>query len=340
MSAETASWLNTMTLIGFTEKRGNAWHYRESEQGTEPNHYPHAIPVPDLERRLFGWKPVVAKVKVSGRAGGKSFTKTDETRKAIVHPDSQEILGIVGKDYKIHGYQQWLVENAKAILDAPELGVGSAGLLKEGAVAWVQIEMDETIEGPGGITHRPFFTSATTLDGQMSTTYQMGTQLVVCDNTLSAALREGGADRIKVRHRSGSLGRIGDVRQRLQLMYENADEVNAELDELLNVAVSDADWDRFLDAHLGKRPFESGRGQTNYDSKRDELAGLYSSDPRVAPWKGTGFGVIQAVNTHAHHVRTVKGMDRAQRNMTNMVTGQWDKLDTSTLTRLQAVLAA
>lgn len=28
MSAETLEWLNTQTLIGYTERRGNAWHYR------------------------------------------------------------------------------------------------------------------------------------------------------------------------------------------------------------------------------------------------------------------------------------------------------------------------
>jgi len=29
-----------LTLIGFTEQRGHAWHYRAGAQGEEPNHYP------------------------------------------------------------------------------------------------------------------------------------------------------------------------------------------------------------------------------------------------------------------------------------------------------------
>jgi len=36
MPKETFQWLNTMTLIGFTAKRGHAWHYRGSGQGAEP----------------------------------------------------------------------------------------------------------------------------------------------------------------------------------------------------------------------------------------------------------------------------------------------------------------
>jgi hypothetical protein len=38
MSKETSSWLNNNVLIGLTDKRGHAWHYRKSEQGAEPNH--------------------------------------------------------------------------------------------------------------------------------------------------------------------------------------------------------------------------------------------------------------------------------------------------------------
>ena len=48
MSQETSQWLSTRTLIGFTDKRGNAWHYRAEEQGTEPNHYPLAVPAEDV----------------------------------------------------------------------------------------------------------------------------------------------------------------------------------------------------------------------------------------------------------------------------------------------------
>lgn len=57
MSRETAKWLNTNTLIGFTGKRGHAWHYRSHLQSAEPNHYPGAVPVDDVRRRLFDWEP-------------------------------------------------------------------------------------------------------------------------------------------------------------------------------------------------------------------------------------------------------------------------------------------
>ncbi len=63
MSRESLTWLNRNTLIGFTTKRGTAWHSRARHQGDEPNHYPGPIPVSDVKRRLFGWEPVRAPLR-------------------------------------------------------------------------------------------------------------------------------------------------------------------------------------------------------------------------------------------------------------------------------------
>ena len=46
-----------------------------------------------------------------------------------------------------------------------------------------------------------------------------------------------------------------------------------------------------------------------------------------APWRGTAFGVVQAVNTFSHHEGTVRGMARSERNMLRAVTGDIDALD-------------
>ena len=56
MSRETIEHLNTNVLIGNTDQRGHAWHYRAEEQGDESNHYPGAIPIEDVQRRLFHWE--------------------------------------------------------------------------------------------------------------------------------------------------------------------------------------------------------------------------------------------------------------------------------------------
>lgn len=340
MSQESMQWLNTMTLQGFTDKRGTAWHYLESEQGTEPNHYPLAIPVADVKRRLFDWQPVTGQVKHTVRIGGRSQTMKDGDLKSLWHPETGAKLGVVGKDYKVHDYSQWLIDNTKDILDVPELGIGSAGLLKNGSQAWVQIDMDETVEGPGGILHRPYFLSASSLDGQSSTLYKVGTRLVVCDNTKLYAERED-TPQVKVRHRSRSLGQLGTIRDRLGIMYQMTDELNAELDGLLNTPVSDAQWEQFITATIGReRPTDASASQTRWDNTHDRLDTMYRTDPRAAQWKGTAFGALQAVSTVGQHEGTVKGMGHAERHMTNVVNGTWDKADASAQRQLNLILAA
>ena len=342
MSAETLTWLNQNVLIGFTDKRGRAWHYDEASQGDQPNHYSGAIPLPDIKRRLFSWEPVAGVVKTTGKVGGKSHTQVVPHLKSLQHPVTGDVFSIVGQGFAVHGYWQWLIENFKTTLDTDELGVGSAGLLKAGGQAWVQLELPETVDGPGGIKHRPFLTGSTVLDGSRSTSYSTGSVLAVCDNTLSAAL--GSADAmVKYAHRKGVEFRAQDVRDRLAILAGTADLINAELEALLGQSVSDAQWEKFVAATIGKdRPFEAGRGQTNWDNSHDALTALYRNDPMVAPWTGTAFGALQAVNTYRHHVQVVKNVagGRAERNLLNRIDGTNDKQDVLAAQRLQLVLAA
>lgn len=317
MTTETMTHLNTQTLIGYTDKRGTAWHYRADEQGDEPNHYPTAVPVEDVTRRLFHWTPEVGPVETT--IGGKRYIDND--RQVIVRPDTGTVLGTFKSGYQVHDYSQWLLENVSTILDTTELRVGSAGLLKGGAVAWVQFELEDTLDVQQ-VQYRPFLTAATSLDGSLATQYRTGAQVVICDNTLAASLREKGSSSIRIRHSRHSLGRIGDVREALGIVYETADAFAAEVTSLTARTVTDAQWAQFVDAYTGRgREGVEGRSVAHAARKAMELEDLYATDERVAPWKGTAWGVVAATNTHLHHVSTVRGADRVTRNTERMVLG-------------------
>ena len=165
MSAGDGSWLNTMTLIGFTEQRGHAWHYRAADQVDEPNHYPGPIPVEDVRRRLFDWSVVegdVTSTAVTIDADGvETFTVSDTERKTMLRPpgafgpdDAGAILGIFKAGYQGHDYEEWLLGQVATILD-DDLAIGSAGLLRGGAVAWVSVEVPESITTPEGVRVSP-----------------------------------------------------------------------------------------------------------------------------------------------------------------------------------------
>jgi phage/plasmid-like protein (TIGR03299 family) len=197
--------------------------------------------------------------------------------------------------------------------------------------------MEET-QQVEGFDFRPFFTAATSLDGSLSSTYQDGVQAVVCDNTLSAALGER-TNRVKIKHSRKSLGRIGEVRDALGIVLQTSKAFEQQVRTLIATEVTDKAWAAFLDAHV-ELPEKPGRGRTLAETKREQLSALYRHDDRVAPWAGTAFGVLQAVNTFTHHVGTVRGATRQQRNAERAVLGGIDALDLATVETLQRVLAS
>jgi phage/plasmid-like protein (TIGR03299 family) len=337
MSQESTTWLNTMTLVGFTEKRGMAWHYRESSQGAEPNHYPGAIPVADVERRLFDWEAVERDIFVARSDGSREHARRAEGRKAVVRSDSGDVLGIFKDGYKPHPYREWLIDKVAAIT-GNELSIGSAGLLRNGGVAWVQVELPESIQA-AGVEFRPSLLAATSFDGSLSSTYGPKVQIVVCDNTLDAALGESGRQ-IKVKHSRFSNLTVLEAREALAIVHAMGDDFSREIEALCAHKVSESAFERMLDLVL-PLPAVDANGKNSVRSsaprKRDEIVHLYRADERCAPWRGTAFGVLQAFNTWQHHVVTVKGeKGRVQRNFERAITGVGGKFDAEILTAIQA----
>jgi hypothetical protein len=122
-----------------------------------------------------------------------------------------------------------------------------------------------------------------------------------------------------------------------------ADDFAAEIAALCATKVDDTQFSKFLDllvpmTEANGKPLEKG-ALTKRQNKQDTLTRLWIRDPRVSPWKGTAFGVVQAVNTYTHHEQTVKGATRAERNMVNAITGATAKEDNRALDLLGKVLA-
>jgi phage/plasmid-like protein (TIGR03299 family) len=335
MSRETQDWLSNNTLIGFTDKRGHAWHHREGDQNT----YPGAIPVGDVKRRLFDWEIVERPIYVPSE--GSSFAPIPD-HKAIVRSDNGHVMGIFKDSYQRHLYDEWLLDNVESILD-DSLAIGSAGLLKGGAVAWVSVEVPDTITTPEGIQFRPNLLAVTSADGTIATTYKPVVTNVVCDNTMRAGLSEKGRH-LKTRHSSKSLGRIAEAREALGIVFDIADDFAAEVKALCEFEFTNRQFDE-LAAQLAPHPPSTGdylnpsagfkRAVTRADNKRDELHQLWAEDSRVTPWRGTAYGAWQAVSTHQQHVSAIhKATNRAERNMLRAVDGRSVKDDTETLEKI------
>ena len=119
-------------------------------------------------------------------------------------------------------------------------------------------------------------------------------------------------------------------------MFHTAAIFEHQIQKLTSEYVSDATWNKFV-AALTQPSSKSTRAVSMAKTKVAQIVNLWESDDRVAPWKNSAYGVVAAVNTHAHHFQTVKGSTRADRNMNRVMDGGVDKLDSSTLRLLASV---
>lgn len=333
MSMETLKWLSDNTLVGFTETRGNAWHWRQGDH----NHFPQAVPVEEVER-LFNFTIDPQSLFILDPSNPFGFSEIED-RQAWMNSRNGKLMGIFTGRYAGHQYSEWLLNSIANVLHG-ELGVASAGLLRDGRQAWVQLEVPECFDAPAGEKVRPSILCVSSFDGSIATAYGRRITRVVCDNTLYCARREQGAT-IKFKSTSGNIGKIKDVRQALELIERQADDFSAEISELLAVRVDDTQWIKLRDKVLAPMPPEgkTTRGKTLCEAKREELSKLYRFDERVEPWAGTLWGVLQADNTYRQHIRSVKGVTREERNMINLVEGNSAKEDMDVIERSLALLS-
>ncbi len=341
MSTETLRSLNTNTLIGNTRHRGTAWHYRAEEQGKESNHYPGPIPAEDVARRLFGWTAQSLPVAVERPADILTMTHRGEDgmprrwvqiegRQAIARSDEDDghVLGVFTDAYEPHQYREYLLTAVGNILD-DSLSISSAGVLRGGAVAWVEVSVPESITTPEGVEFRPNLLATTTLDGSLATTYKRTVTDVVCDNTRAAALREEGEE-LKIRHSRHSRLKLANARNALNIVHSLADSFAAEVAELCRIEIDSRTWARFLDSWVPLVGFDgeplTRRRRQLAEAKREAIAQSYVQDRRVAPWAGTAHAVLQAVNTYEHHLSPTAA-PRPDRNMRRAVSGAYERLD-------------
>jgi len=134
--------------------------------------------VEDFQDRLFGWQAKSRRLAVELPAAVVDATHWQgglprrwavlPDRQAICRSDNDTVLGIFGPYYTRHQYREWLLTTVADLLD-DDLAISSAGLLRGGAIAWVEVSTSDTITTPEGVAFRPSLLAATSFDGSIST---------------------------------------------------------------------------------------------------------------------------------------------------------------------------
>jgi phage/plasmid-like protein (TIGR03299 family) len=346
MSRETLEWLNQNTLIGFSDKRGRAWHHR---QGSD-NHYVGAIPVDDVRKRLFDWHAVEQPVLLGhdlgehGPFGGVIPGEKIDGFKAWVHPKTGEVLGVHKVTRALHQYDEWLLDVASPIL-GEGVDIATAGVLRGGRIAWVQFEVPDTFVTPEGVAFRPFVLARSSMDGSVATTYSRSITNTVCDNTMAIAATEHGGQRIVFRASGNNDVKLHDAREALGLIDVAAADFTRQVETLVATSFSPRAFDELVKVIVpGEKPEVDvdKRALAHWkrvQEKRDYVHDLYRFDERVNPWTGSAFGAWQAFNTYDQHERKLRGSNRVERNQLQVLRGQQDRMDANILATIMELAA-
>jgi phage/plasmid-like protein (TIGR03299 family) len=348
-SGETMEWLRANIKVGFTDQLGPAWWAngavtkdRTWDIIPDGSHFPGAVPMPVVVKLLSSVPFVKGTVHVTYTdADGNKQVTTDENTQPIVNALTGQVFSYPKAGYKIHPYLETLHTFIQAIQLDAQAEVYSVGLLKGGGQAFLTAVLPETMEVEG-YGYQPFLMGATSVDLSRSTTLTAGAIGGVCDNTVTRAIAEALA-KFKIRHTS-EIPPVQIARDKLGLRLADVGQaIGDAISALAGVDVSDADFALWLDEVQPRvkpdpKSATGGLRFTNAEAKRNELTRLWTEDPKVAPWAGTAFGVLQLDNTYRTWAGKVTGKGgRIEQNYRRLVRGDTEAADARALEILARV---
>ncbi len=235
--------------------------------------------------------------------------------KANVRSSDGSVLGVVSDQYQI-------VQNVDAFAFTDSLIGGdvpvryeTAGSLRGGRKIWLLAKLPET-EIAGDKTE-PYLCFSNSHDGSGAIRVCMTPIRVVCNNTLNFALNT--AQRAwAVRHVGNIDSKLHKARMCLEMANRYMDDLDEYADRMANTTVTDDQLKKILDEMFPVAEDASEREKNSANRSKTEIMTCYFM-PDIAKFKGTAWGVLNAVSDHFTH--------NAPRRMTaNYWENNWDRV--------------
>jgi len=181
----------------------------------------------------------------------------------------------------------------------------SAGALGNGERIWAtaRIPHDIRIDGTDDVS-KSYLLFATSHDGSLSTICKLTSIRVVCNNTLTAALRGVDKSAIRIKHTVSAKQKLEDAKVLIQQAGVNIQNLNEKLNELAKRKVDGTIAKNVFARVFGKDWAESTR-KTN---KAAQIAELFErNDNNAFPEiRGTAFNLLNGFTEYADHYSSVR----------------------------------
>ena len=217
-----------------------------------------------------------------------------------------DVLSVVGDRYQVFQNEE-LFSFADNLLD----GGGrweSAGSIKQGRQVFGSIKLDrELCLDPNGIADKTdsYLLVTTSHDGSSAIQALITPVRVVCQNTLNMALK-GVQQQFKVRHTSGTTGRVDEARRVLGLAFEHMDAFDTMAQDLFEAEFTRKQFDNLIETIYPAPDVKSKGAFTRHTDKVDFITALYLNSPTQRGITGTAWGALNALTEHLDYFRAGK----------------------------------
>lgn len=311
-----------------------------------------------IEASGLNWNASLQKMKVPMNIGGIDIDIEVPDQWAIMREDIHKVLGVVGNRYKIYqNDEMWsFIEEFQR---QSGIKLETAGSLKNGRTTWV-LAKNGSLEAVSGDPIEEYFLFRNSFDGSSPISCMFTNIRVVCNNTLTAAIK-GARNLFNVRHTASAQDQIKEVQKALGLRSKYQAAVQTNLDMLVKHKMNATKTEEFLSDVVFPLPkkiiqnvsngevvhsFEEAtqRAKTtrinNINRVLEYVEEGAGSD--IVGVKGTAYGLWQAITEWVDHDKTVRimnGRDEAEVRFENAFFGTGAKFKADTYNELMKIAA-
>lgn len=224
---------------------------------------------------------------------------------ATVRTDTEEALGIVSGRYHVVQNREAL-GLGNALLDSGEALIESGWSLRGGRTTGVTLRVpsaDISLPGDGGGSLPMFLLISNSHGGNGSVTGHIGPVRIACINMIRLFTRSA-LSTFKIRHTSGIEGKIAAMRDALGITFRYKAEFERLADQLISTTLVESQVDAIL-----RDAFPIDADSSDAQREKSVQAALlqnYLTSPTIDEVRGTGWGVVNAVNEYFEHLQPVR----------------------------------
>lgn len=202
----------------------------------------------------------------------------------------------------------------------------TGGSLAGGKRIFAMIKLPDTVR-VNGDELVPYLGLADSYDGTLARRAWMTFLRVVCQNTLDWSWSSA-VTKIAIRHTKNSKHRIAAARHALGISYSNIEAFESEAQRMIETEITNAEFEKLITQLFPINEKGTDKQRTNGIRRRNTVRQLYRTSPTVAPYSGTTWGALNAIQEWEQwsaRAATSKLSPRkvADKQLQKIVSGTW-----------------